>query len=160
MLTERVIHINRYSPVRQRNELNLVGHDQQLKNELEQNWKHHTRWMKPDAKDHMLRDSIYMKQNRQIHVWVVSLCDPMDCNPPGSSVHGILLTAILEWVAMPFCRGSSWHGDQTHVSWICRQIPYHWATRETWAQRMTKDRQHTSTTEHSGTDFLPLCGCL
>ena len=29
-------------------------------------------------------------------------CDPMDCNPPGSSVHGILQATILEWVAMPF----------------------------------------------------------
>ena len=31
-----------------------------------------------------------------------SLCDPMDCSPPGSSVHGILQARILEWVAMPF----------------------------------------------------------
>ena len=37
----------------------------------------------------------------------VQLCDPMDCSPPGSSVHGILLARILEWVAMPFSRGSS-----------------------------------------------------
>ena len=35
------------------------------------------------------------------------LCDPMDSNPPGSSVHGILQTIILEWVAMPSSRGSS-----------------------------------------------------
>ena len=32
---------------------------------------------------------------------VVSLCDPMDCSPPGSSVHGILQARILEWVAFP-----------------------------------------------------------
>ena len=37
---------------------------------------------------------------------VVSLCDPMDCNPPDSSVRGILLERILEWVALPFSRGS------------------------------------------------------
>ena len=30
-----------------------------------------------------------------------TLCDPMDCSPPGSSVHGILQARILEWVAMP-----------------------------------------------------------
>ena len=47
------------------------------------------------------------------HVW---LCDPMDCSPPGSSVHGILQTRILEWVAIPFSRGSSWPRDQTHLS--------------------------------------------
>ena len=36
-----------------------------------------------------------------------SLCDPMDCSPPGSSVHGILQARVLEWVAMPFSRRSS-----------------------------------------------------
>ena len=36
-----------------------------------------------------------------------TLCNPMDCSPPGSSVHGILQTRILEWVAMPSSRGSS-----------------------------------------------------
>ena len=36
-----------------------------------------------------------------------TLCDPMDCSPPGSSVLGILQARILEWVAIPFSRGSS-----------------------------------------------------
>ena len=36
-----------------------------------------------------------------------TLCDPMDCSPPGSSVHGILQARILEWVAIPSFRGSS-----------------------------------------------------
>ena len=36
-----------------------------------------------------------------------TLCDPVDCSPPGSSVHGILQARILEWVAIPFSRGSS-----------------------------------------------------
>ena len=44
------------------------------------------------------------------------LCDPMDCSLPGSSVHGILQTRILEWVAMPSSRGSSWPRDQTRIS--------------------------------------------
>ena len=35
------------------------------------------------------------------------LCDPMDCSPPVSSVHGILQARILEWVAIPFSTGSS-----------------------------------------------------
>ena len=34
-----------------------------------------------------------------------TLCDPMDCSPPGSSVHGILQARILEWVAISFSRG-------------------------------------------------------
>ena len=36
-----------------------------------------------------------------------ALCNPMDCSPPGSSVHGILWARRLEWVAIPFSRGSS-----------------------------------------------------
>ena len=36
-----------------------------------------------------------------------TLCDPLDCSRPGSSVHGISQTRILEWVATPFSRGSS-----------------------------------------------------
>ena len=46
----------------------------------------------------------------------VSLCDPMDYSPPGSSVHGILQARILEWVAMPSSRGSSQPRDGTLVS--------------------------------------------
>ena len=50
-----------------------------------------------------------------------TLCDPMHCSPPGSSVHGILQAGILEWVAMPSSRGSSQPSDQTLVSCIaCR----------------------------------------
>ena len=46
----------------------------------------------------------------------LTLCDPMDCSPPGVSVHGILQARILEWVAMPSSRGSSQPRDQTQVS--------------------------------------------
>ena len=62
-----------------------------------------------------------------------SLCDPMDCSPPGSSVHGILQTRILEWVAMPSSRGSSWARDRTLVSCVsCIASGFftHWATWE------------------------------
>ena len=37
----------------------------------------------------------------------LTLCDPMDCSSPGFSIHGILQTSILEWVAIPFSSGSS-----------------------------------------------------
>ena len=40
----------------------------------------------------------------------LTLCDPKDCNPPGSSVHGLSQARVLEWVAMPFSRGSSQPG--------------------------------------------------
>ena len=58
-------------------------------------------------------------------------CDSMDCRPPGSSVHGISQTRILEWVAISFPRGSSWPRDRSCVSCVScigRQILYHWAT--------------------------------
>ena len=61
------------------------------------------------------------------------LCDPMDCSPPGSSIHGIFQARILEWGAMPSSRSSP-PRDWTHViSCICC-IPgtffYCWANRE------------------------------
>ena len=45
-----------------------------------------------------------------------TLCDPMNCKPAGSSVHGVLQARILELVTMPSSRGSSLPKDQTHVS--------------------------------------------
>ena len=54
----------------------------------------------------------------------LTLCDPMNCSPSGSSVHGILPARILEWVAVPFSRGSSRPMDRTWVSCIVRQILY------------------------------------
>ena len=63
----------------------------------------------------------------------LTLCDRMDCNPPGSSIHGILQARILQWATMPSSRGSSWARDQTQVSYvscISRQILYLWATKE------------------------------
>ena len=81
----------------------------------------------------------------------LTLCNPMDCSLPGSSVHGIFQARILEWVAFLFSRRSSrprdwtqvsciigrrftiWatrEGDQNCASGIGRQNPNHWSTRE------------------------------
>ena len=59
-----------------------------------------------------------------------TLCDPMDCSLPGSSVHGISQARILEWVVISFSRGSSQSRDGTCISCTGRSILYHWATRE------------------------------
>ena len=59
-----------------------------------------------------------------------TLCDPMDCSLPGSSVHGTLQARILEWVATPFSRGSSQPRDRTWVSCIAGRFFTLWATRE------------------------------
>ena len=48
----------------------------------------------------------------------LTLCDPMDCSLPGSSVHGISQARIREWIAISFSRGSSWLRDQIQVSHI------------------------------------------
>ena len=47
-----------------------------------------------------------------------ALCGPMDCSLPGFSVHGISQGRILEWVAMPSSRGSSWPRDRTRISCV------------------------------------------
>ena len=65
------------------------------------------------------------------NVLVVSdSCDPMDCSPPGSSVHGIYQAGILEWVIISFSRGSSWPRDRTQVSHIADRFFSVWASRE------------------------------
>ena len=48
----------------------------------------------------------------------LALCDPMDCNPPGSSVHGLFQRRTLEWVAIPSSRESSQPKDWIHISSI------------------------------------------
>jgi len=59
----------------------------------------------------------------------LTLCYPMDCSPPGSTVHRILQARIVEWIAIPFSRGSSRPRDWTQVSYrscIVRLVLYHW----------------------------------
>ena len=57
-------------------------------------------------------------------------CDPVNCSPLASSVHGISQARILEGVAIFFSRGSPWPRDRTCVSNIGRWILYHSATRQ------------------------------
>ena len=59
-----------------------------------------------------------------------TLCDPMNCSPPGSSIHGILQARILEGVAISFSRGFSRPRDGTRVSRIVGRFFTNWATRE------------------------------
>ena len=68
-----------------------------------------------------------------------TLWDPMDCYLPGTSVSGALQARILEWVALPFSKGSSRSRDQTQVSCIAGRCFTVWATRE--AHLVTKQQQ-------------------
>ena len=61
----------------------------------------------------------------------VQLCHPVDCSPPGSSVHGILQARIPEWVAILTPGWSSWSRDRTHISCplfffisVCSNLPF------------------------------------
>ena len=60
-------------------------------------------------------------------------CNPVNCTPPGSSVHEIFQARILEWVPISYSRGSSWPRDWTHtscVSSIAGRVFYQWAIRK------------------------------
>ena len=94
------------------------------------------KWAK-DVKRHLAKENIYdVKQAHEkmfntSHWWwwfshsvVSDSCDPMDCSPPGSSVHGSLQARTLDWGAISFSRGSSWPRDQTPSLLHCREILY------------------------------------
>ena len=70
----------------------------------------------------------------------LNLWNPMDCSPPGSSVHGIFQARILGWAAISYSKETSWPKNQTRVfcvSSIVRQILYHWATWEAQVEEET-----------------------
>ena len=60
----------------------------------------------------------------------LTLCDPMDCSRPGSSIHGILQARTLDWVAVPFSRGFSQPRNRTQVSFVAVRFFTISATRE------------------------------
>ena len=70
----------------------------------------------------------------------LTLCEPMNCNSPSSSVHGILQARIMGWVDIPFSRGSSQPKDWTPISCIAGRFFTFWDTREAlrfWYYQMT-----------------------
>ena len=73
----------------------------------------------------------------------LTVCDPMDCSLPGSSVHGIFQSRVLEWIAISFSRGSSRPRNQTRVSCIAGRRFTIWATRE--AQRKKGENTEPNT---------------
>ena len=85
--------------------------------------------LKPGMSDPRALGSGYAHVRAQSLQSCSTFCDPTDCSRPGSSVHGILQSRILEWVAMPSSRGSSQPRGQTCISSIScvgRQVLYHW----------------------------------
>ena len=88
-------------------------------------------------------------------VLVAQLCptlwDPMDCSPPGSSVHGILQVRKLEWIAISFAKRSSWPRDQTHVSCIAGRLFIIWAMSSIyWLPRIKNECEKTGKGDRDG----------
>ena len=77
-----------------------------------------------------MKIAIFIESEREVAQSCPTLCDPIDCSPPGSSLHGILQARILEWVAISFSRGSSQPRDRTQVSHIAGRLFNLWGTRE------------------------------
>ena len=87
-----------------------------------------------------------------------TLCDLMDCSPPGSSVHGILQARILEWVAISSSRDSFWPRDQSRISWVsCIAVRFF----TTWAigKALIRD-MHTRYLIHRSDILLLSCACV
>ena len=82
------------------------------------------------SKDNTLPTKVFLVKWSEVALSCLTLCDPMDCSLPGSSVHGIFQAIVLEWVAISFSRGSSQPRARTRVSRIVDRRFTVWATRE------------------------------
>ena len=69
-----------------------------------------------------------MKSESEVVQSCLTICGPMDCSHPGSSIHGIFQARILEWVAISFSKGCSWPRNQTQVSRTAGRLFTIWAT--------------------------------
>ena len=79
-----------------------------------------------------------------------TLCYPLDCSPPGSSVHGILQPRILKWVAIPFSRGSSQPRERTQVPCIAGGF---FTTSATWEARSNSSLENSLEEGGAGSPF-------
>ena len=68
--------------------------------------------------DHLKVYVLFLYSSSEVTQSCLTFCDPVNCSPPGSSVHGILQARILEWVAISFSREPSRPRVQTQVSRI------------------------------------------
>ena len=84
----------------------------------------------------------------------LTLCNPIDCSLPGSSVHGIFQVIVLKWIAISFSRGSSQPSARTRVSRIVDRSFTIWATRE---KHFPKKNLHRK--KCHGHCFVVYCWC-
>ena len=83
-----------------------------------------------DWENHCLMQQTNNQCKSEVAQLCPTLCDPMDCSPPGFSVHGIFQARVLKWVTISFSKGSSQPRDWTWVSCIADRCFTVWATRE------------------------------
>ena len=83
-----------------------------------------------ETRDVRLEKTAKERKKVEVAQSCLTLCDPMDCSLPGSSIRGILQARILEWVTISFSRGSSQPRDRTQVSLTAGRRFNLWATRE------------------------------
>ena len=79
----------------------------------------------------VLQSPHYDMKYHEVKCWSLGLGDPIDCRPPGSSVHEIFQARMLEWAEIFFSRGSSWPRDRIRVSCLAGGFFTIWAIRET-----------------------------
>ena len=106
-------------------------------------------------------DALHSEKDKHPIMWLMccakllqscpTLCNSMDCSPPGSSVYGTLQARILDWVAISSSRGSSWLRDWTHVCYIIcigRRVLYHWChlgsliVTDRWKLKLYRNEAH------------------
>ena len=78
----------------------------------------------------MSTEEAQCESEREVAQSCLTLCDPMDCSLPGSSIHRIFQATVLEWVVISFSKRSSQPRDQTQVSRTAGRLFTFWATRE------------------------------
>ena len=121
-------------------------------------WGHYAKWGKPVTKGRALPDPTYtytrspeLSNSCQTSCWCLvaksclTFCDPMDCGPPGSSVHGIYQERILKWVAMPSSRGFSLPRDRTCVSCVSCVVGGFFTTEPPGKPRTQRERKIVGT---------------
>ena len=93
------------------------------------------------------------REGRELAQSYPTLWYPMDCSPPGSSIHGIFQARVLEWVAISFSRGSSPPRNRTWVSCIVGRHFTVWATREVLHYRVLECKSRKSRDTWSNSKF-------
>ena len=97
------------------------------------------------CKKTIVRDNIKVlverKKESEVTQLCPTLCDPMDCSLPGSSVHGIFQAIVLEWIDISFSRRSSQPRAQTRVSHTVDRHFIVWATRSSFTKWRVTGKQ-------------------